>query len=609
MYRLLSMDFFLRYVRKHPGKYGYLHKDLRSARMDIHYSSYVRNSVLYGIGAGILTLLYLYLIPLISQLSFLNIMHLFENFPFSFLIYLILPFLAGYTVYNLSLLYPRFIANSRKTKIDIVLPHAASFCFGMSKGGTQVLDVFKEIASNPNIYGEISKETLYIVRDVELLGKDLVTAMRNVAHTTPSEMFREFIENLVPMVEGGSNVHQYFSIKMDQYFANAKKSQELFIKTLELICEVYIVAFVAVPIFLLVTLVSIGMMNSSQAPYIFQAIYIGLPAGSIALIFIIDTISPKEDLGMNYEEKEIEKKAGFIWEEDLDEKEYSKLINEFNRRKSIRRLIGVLKNPFVPIYKEPLRAFYFSIPLMLLPFLFLDTGFDKQILLSLVVLMLPPSIAYEYKMRKLAKLDRSIPDFLRRLGEINEVGLTLQSAISLLLKSDIGVLSGEVKRVWLGLEWGNEMKDALARFENRVGTPSLRRAVTLLVKASEVSDDTKDVLMIAAEDADNMVSLRKQRFETGFVYMSTVYIAFFTFIYVCYSFSMEFLPSMSKLGTGSLVNVSQINSTMFSTCSILGFFSGIMTGQMAEGKVMFGLKHAILFLLLTYFSFTMFMEY
>jgi flagellar protein FlaJ len=422
-------------------------------------------------------------------------------------------------------------------------------------------------------------------------------------------MFREFIENLVPMVEGGSNVHQYFSIKMDQYFANAKKSQELFIKTLELICEVYIVAFVAVPIFLLVTLVSIGMMNSSQAPYIFQAIYIGLPVGSMALIFIIDTISPKEDLGMKYEEKKVVKKAGFIWEEDLDDKEYSKMVSEFTKRKSIQKLVGVLKNPFVPIYKEPLRAFYISIPLMLIPFLFLNVAFDKQLLLSLVILMFPPSIAYEYKMRKLAKLDRSIPDFLRRLGEINEVGLTLQSAISLLLKSDIGVLSGEVKRVWLGLEWGNEMKDALTRFENRVGTPSLRRAVTLLVKASEVSDDTKDVLMIAAEDADNMVSLRKQRFETGFVYMSTVYIAFFTFIYVCYSFSMEFLPPMSKLGTGSLVNVSQINSTMFSTCSILGFFSGIMTGQMAEGRVMFGLKHAILFLLLTYLSFTMFMEY
>ena len=43
------------------------------------------------------------------------------------------------------------------------------------------------------------------------------------------------------------------------------------------------------------------------------------------------------------------------------------------------------------------------------------------------------------------------------------------------------------------MEWGGEMKDALSRFENRIGTPALRRAVTLLVKATEVSDDTRDV--------------------------------------------------------------------------------------------------------------------
>ncbi|MCD4704317.1 MAG: type II secretion system F family protein, partial [Methanosarcinaceae archaeon] len=598
---------FGRYARSRPEKFASLRDSLISARMDIHYSAYVRDAILTGLATTISAFILLLLIPSVPVLSFLNILKFFENTPFHLIMYPLVPLLLGYVVYNIYILYPRFIANSRKTKIDVVLPHTASFCYGMSKGGIPPLSIFKEISKNPHIYGEASKEFLYIVKDVELLGKDLISAMKHVARTTPSETFREFLENLVPMVESGSNIHQYFSVKMNQYFEKSMKAQDMFIKTLEIICEVYVVAFVAVPIFLLVTLVTIGLIGMPQAPYIFQSLFIGLPAGSIALIIIIDMISPKEDLGMRYVEKVILRRSSTIGDEYLDDAEYDLRKGEFKQKKLRGKIVNLLKNPLAPIHREPLRALIFGVPLMFIPFVLLDQGFDKQLMVSAILLLAPVSLAFEYKMRKLARLDRSIPDFLRRLAEINEVGLTLQRAIGMLLKSDIGRLSGEVKRVWLDLEWGGEMKDVLTRFENRIGTPSLRRAVTLIVKASEVSDDTRDVLLIAAEDAENMLSLRKQRFETGFVYMSTVYIAFLTFIYVCYSFSVQFLPSMSQLGTESLTNVVQINSTMFATCGILGLFSGIITGQMAEGRLLFGLKHAVVFLLVTYLSFTMFM--
>lgn len=159
------------------------------------------------------------------------------------------------------------------------------------------------------------------------------------------------------------------------------------------------------------------------------------------------------------------------------------------------------------------------------------------------------------------------------------------------------------------MEWGGEMKDALARFENRIGTPALRRAVTLMAKASEVSGNTRDVLLIAADDAQNMISLRNERFDIGFIYMATVYIAFGTFLYVCYSFSMQFLPAISKTGTQAVMNISEIVPTMFATCGILGFFSGLITGQMAEGRLLFGLKHSVILLLATYATFTVLMKY
>ncbi|NPE28717.1 type II secretion system F family protein [Methanococcoides sp. SA1] len=521
---------------------------------------------------------------------------------------ILVPTTAGISVYRLYLLYPSFIARSRKTKIDMVLPYAASFCFGMSKGGSSVYEIFRELMKNPHIYGEIAIEASYVVRDVDMMGKDLVAAIKNTARISPSPVFKDFLENLIPMMESGNNIHHYFEIKTSQYFENARKTQEMFLKTLELISEVYVVAFVAVPIFLLITLVTIGMLNLEQTPLLFQALYIGLPIGSISLIILLDAISPKEDLGMRYVEKVVLKKSMDIDEESINKNEYEKQVKYYNRKKRYQKYLKQIKNPIKPILKEPLKAFAIGIPLTLIPF-YLDLNLNKQVLLSVVFLLFPVALAYEYKIRTLSKIDKAIPGFLRRLAEINEMGLTLNNAIGMLLKSDIGHLSGEVNRIWQDMEWGGEMKDALVRFENRIGTPSMRRAVTLIVNASVVSENTRDVLLIAAEDAENMLSLRKQRLETSIIYMATVYLAFGTFLYVCYSFSTQFLPSVTSLGGQNLLDIEHIKTTMFNTCGILGFFSGLILGEMAEGNILHGLKHSILCLLLTYVSFTALMSY
>lgn len=606
---VINLGFVRQYAKKRHDRYDDLIKNLRASRTDIHYSSYIEQGVLYALQTYAVVLMSLFLLRFLMNLSFFQIFMPYQQIIFSGISFIFLPLLSSYMVYWFYLQYPRFIAYSRATKIDVLLPHASSFCYGMTKGGTPIYETFKELAKNPHIYGEISTEALYIVRDVELLGNDLVKAVKNTAKTTPSKTFHDFLENLVPMIQGGSDIHQYFAVKTEQYFLHAKKTQEMFIKTLEIIAEVYVVAFVAVPIFLLITLVTIGLLNLSQTSYLFYALYFGLPLGSVALIVLIDSISPKEELGIHYVNREHLRKSLSMGEEDIDEENYESNLKKYNNKKLKRKIISKLKNPLAPVLQKPLYAFTFSIPLMLFPFLFISDGLNKLIVLSVIIAILPVSLAHEYRVRRMAKLDKAVPDFLRRLAEVNEMGIPVNHAISLLLKSDVGLLSGEIKRVWLDMEWGGEMKDALSRFENRVGTPALRRAVTLLVKATEVSDDTRDVLLIAAEDAENMIKLRDDRFQTGFIYLATVYIAFGTFMYVCYSFSTQFIPSMSGLGGDGILNVDKITSTMFNTCAILGFFSGLILGEMAHGNLLSGLKHSVIFLLMTYVSFKYVMGY
>lgn len=339
------MNFVLDYVRKNPVKYQDLRDSLKASRMEVPYTVYVKNAVLNSIGVALIAAFVLFLLPRLSSVPFLSDIDLLQapaetlsNIPYSGLFFLISPPLVALITFKGYLLYPSFNAMSRKTRIDIVLPHATAFCYGMSKGGSPVYETFKELAKNQNVYGEVAREMAYIVRDVELLGKDASTAIRNVARTSPSEKFQDFLENLIPMFESGSNIEQYFEVKMAQYFEHAKKTQEMFLQTLEMIAEVYVVAFVATPIFLLVTLVSAGLINMSQSSYLFMALYVGIPVGSIALIFVIDAISPKEDLGMTYVNKIILRSSDYNVEDTVEDHEYEEKLKHFERVKEKKKI-------------------------------------------------------------------------------------------------------------------------------------------------------------------------------------------------------------------------------------------------------------------------------
>ncbi len=574
---------------------------LRTARFSTPYDIYVLRAFYCGISSTLIFFAFFLFFPLLSEIPLFSFLSVFSKIP----LYLISPFI-GYAAYKLFLLYPKYFAVVRKTKIDLILPHAAAFCYGMSKGGAPVYEIFKELARNFHTYGELSKEASFIVRDVELFGYSPIKAMKTVAETTPSEKLRDFLENLIPMVESGGDIQHYFSVKMNQYFENAKRTQTMFLKTLEMIGEVYVVGFVAIPIFLLITLATSGLISIPQTPLIFNAIYFGLPFGSVALIILLDFITPKEDLDVGFVRKVHLKRFAWVEDEGVNEEEYIRKVKEYEKRKQKKKFFDILKNPFSPLIKKPLYALFLGI--LTAPLLFsLESSMDKKLLLATIGFIAPLCIFYELKMRKLLKIEKTIPDFLKRLAEINESGLNLKEAIRIVLKSRIGLLSKEVRRTWLDMELGSEMREALVRFEERVGSPALRRSITLVVKASEMSSDMKDILYIAASDAENMLSLRKDRVTTTFIYVATIYISFGTFLYICYALSMQFMTSLSKLGT--LINVPELNSMMFTTSCILGFFSGMISGQMGEGRLLSGLKHSIIFLLATYFIFTLLMGY
>ncbi|MDK2781081.1 MAG: archaeal flagellar protein FlaJ, partial [Archaeoglobi archaeon] len=153
--------------------------------------------------------------------------------------------------------------------------------------------IIEKVAENPN-YGELSREMRYVVREMKIFGKDLITSLKNLAETTPSKRLREFAEGLALSDLSGGEFVDYLEAKAEQYMNENRQIQKEFLEFLSLLAEIYVTGFVAGPLFLIVILIVMGMISGGDVLMSLNLItYFLLPfMGSIFLI-ILDISTPE----------------------------------------------------------------------------------------------------------------------------------------------------------------------------------------------------------------------------------------------------------------------------------------------------------------------------
>jgi len=229
-----------------------LKQDLESAHIEMRAGAYLScawiNTLLAG---GVATVVYMILILLIKmELG-------------TILLLAILPALITLGIYLYYMHMPAMTAKSRGKKIDLHLPYALNFIAAMSSAGITPTEIFKSL-SKQDIYGEIRDEALWIYRDVSLLGRDIISAIRANINRTPSVKFKEFLQGAVVTVQSGGALKPYFMIKADQYMRENRLVQKQLIDSLGILAECYVTAAVA-GILLIIVIVPL-MMIISNAP-------------------------------------------------------------------------------------------------------------------------------------------------------------------------------------------------------------------------------------------------------------------------------------------------------------------------------------------------------
>ena len=193
----------------------------------------------------------------------------------------IVPGLLAYAVYfGVPVLLkgkPAGMAKKRGKQVDKKITGSMSFISAMASADVPVDVIFKELSKQP--------------RDTELLGVDILSAIRNAAGRSPSSKFQDFLQGVVTTSTSGGQLKPYFLMKAEQFEKEDRLEMRKRMETLGMLAESFVTVVVAFPLFLVVIMAIMALISKTQSGFVLSLLYVvvGLmiPISQFGFIFVI----------------------------------------------------------------------------------------------------------------------------------------------------------------------------------------------------------------------------------------------------------------------------------------------------------------------------------
>lgn len=625
------------YFKSHPNRHWKLQRRLNQARIGETYDIYLTRVVSYAILAGLVgAVIGLAVTGLLSAFGVFSQLTappgltaglgsvadfiaanrlLFAGATLSMVCMAVCSATTWFGAYY----YPHLVVDSRRRNIDIMLPHAIVYMYALSFGGMDFVEVLKRTSKAEGTYGEVSKEVEGIVRDVEVFGNDLFTALRNARNLSPSSNFEEFLDDMLSVLDSGGDMTEFLENQSEKYMEEAKDEQDRFLETLATMSEVFVVAFVAAPLFLIVTFMMMSFLGARTLPILFVLIYAILPLGVAAFLVLISIISePYKQPGHDpVEESRYAERAA---PELADHPGYQ--IYRSIRLKA--KLRSFLDDPAAVFKNEPPVVLAVSVPAALLvtgvlvswtgtavsPAAFVEHPVSTTFILVVtpfLVTTVPLSVFHELRRRRKRQVAKRFPDALTLLASANQMGVQLTEGLDLVARNLSGTFAEELRLVRNDITWNHDIQDALLSLASRLRVPQLTRTCKILAEGSRSTSDLYRVLSIAAEDTRHRYRLAQRRSQQLSSYTAIVVIGFLVFLGVIVVIKVSFLGSIVQgIDTSSQTetpiqiggNVDLYRLAFFHSALVQGVGTGLITGKLTDNSVVSGLKYSIALVLL-----------
>ena len=196
--------------------------------------------------------------------------------------------------YFLLLGSPGSKAKARGRDVDKKIAAAMSFISAMASADVNIDVIFKEL-SRQKIYGEISSEAAWITRDTELLGSDILTAIKKAARRSPSAKFQDFLQGVITTSTSGGQLKPYFLLKAEEFQKENKLALKAQMETLGMLAESFVTVVVAFPLFLVLIMAIMAIVGGTDPQFMVILLYLVvlmmIPVSQFGFIFVIWNMS------------------------------------------------------------------------------------------------------------------------------------------------------------------------------------------------------------------------------------------------------------------------------------------------------------------------------
>jgi flagellar protein FlaJ len=262
---------------------------LKKGGIAITYKAYIAFMVLTSIIALISGFMVTFIIlPFIIGIPHLSVM----NFLASLLVAVSAAFISMIAIY----LYPGMKASNRGGPINTNLPYITNFLTLLSSSNVPPSVIFKSMSKIDTVK-EVRLEFGNIVRDVEIFGKDLMTAIVDNAKLTPNKELREILLGYVATVRTGGNPTEYLKIISNQISKERLSKLDMMLESLSAVAEIYIMVLVATPLLFTVLFATLGMIGGggtggmNMGLLLYLLTYLGIPVMGAIMMVIISTFN------------------------------------------------------------------------------------------------------------------------------------------------------------------------------------------------------------------------------------------------------------------------------------------------------------------------------
>ena len=547
------------------------------------------------------------------------------------------------------------VADERERRIEASLPRTIAFIYALSRSGMEFPKVLRILAENDGIYGESANEVRVAVRNMDMFGQDMITAIQTMARRSPSSQFKEFSENLASVLQSGRSLSTFLEQQYRDFQEEAESQQEKLLDLLATLAEAYVTVLVAGPLFLITILVVIGIAVGNTLEPLRVFVYVILPASNLAFLVYLLSVTDTLSTQRGYEDVDApvdglagvrladgagstgaQTDGGYEQAETSADRQAANR-DRLDAYRRFRWLRGKLGNPIRTVVERPVTVLWVTLPIaflivaLRLPGSLTATGldirsFDDVLIQALLFVVGTFAIAFEVHRRRAEAIESAVPDLLDRLASTNEAGMTFTEALERTDRSDLGALDEEVSKLLADVEWGARTERALYRFGTRVKSRTVSRVVALITNAMNASGNIGPVIRIAADEAREDRRLKKQRSQEMFMYVLIIYISFFVFLGIGLALQqilIPAIPSADQLGgiapnaTNNAPGVGNFGGdlgidpvqgeekdkytlVLYHAAMVQAICSGLVAGEMGEGSIRDGAKHVAIMLAVVY---------